>query len=557
MRSAKYGAQRAITAAALAVPLVLGATGTAAAEPAETTGRLLVTLESRDQAAKRIGRVADAAGVEVATGVPEGALFTVEPEPGETGAELRRTLLADPRVESVRSENAYELRYQPNDPAYGISDPNAPGDDTYLWHLRRQNFEPAWNLTRGGGAEVAIIDTGVSATHPDLQQVIGAADHDPTAPTGATSDENGHGTHVSGLACGDSDNGYGIASAGFDCRIVAEKLDVNGNNLGEASIVAAIYDAAGRGVDVINMSLGGAGASPALSAAIDYAFAREVVIVTAAANANSTNQEYPARYVQPTGTAPDINVGKGLVVTMARYDGSNAGAGHGTGVSLAAYGDSSNTTPGIFSSYPANMTTREPGVCLTPPCAPRTSFGGDTKFGYLFGTSMATPQVAGLAALIRSLHPGLAASAVIRAIKLSASGKGTWIDPLGWGIIDAAAALEMANAAAASAKDSAAPSSKLSSPRRSRRRSFRVKVESTDPPADGVAAAGIEKVNVWSARNGGRFTLVYTGAEPSFRFKGKRGARYRFLSQAFDKAGNIEQLRSAPDSVTRVRRKSR
>jgi serine protease len=342
-------------------------------------------------------------------------------------ARLKRELLADPRVESVEAEATRELLLVPNDPALSNSDSNAPGGDVFQWNLLRSNFPSAWDQSSGSGASVAIVDTGTEGSHPDLGQVAAAVDHDPTAPTGALSDENGHGTHVSGLACGNSNNGYGIASAGFDCPLIVEKLEVNGNTLTDASIIAGIVDATNQGADVINLSLGGAAPSTTLSDAIDYAFANDVVLVAAASNNNTSSQGYPAQYLQPTGTAPDINQGKGLVVTAAEYDDTradlrpvNPGAGFGTGVSIAAYGDSSVSTSGIFSSFPADQTTREPAVCPTPSCAPRTSFFGDDQFAYLFGTSMATPQVWGAAALIRSLDPGIANTEVIRALKQGA-----------------------------------------------------------------------------------------------------------------------------------------
>jgi serine protease len=551
----------ALALAALAAP----APGWAA----QPTGRLLASFKT----AKLIPRVARSDGLVVGQSVPAARLAAIEPAPGQSLAELRTQLLADPRITHVEADQYLQLRgYVPNDPAYSAADslnaPYPPTGDTYQWNLRKANFEQGWALSKGTGATVAIVDTGTSGTSPDLTQIAAAVDNDPT-PTGATSDENGHGSHVSGLACGNSGNGYGVASSGFDCPIVIEKLDVPSgtNNLTLASLIAGITDAANRGVDVINLSLGGAGQSTDLNNAIRYAWAHDAVIVAAAENSNTTDQGFPARYVQPTGTAGVLATcapgdtttspcARGLVVTMAQYDGANANAGHGTGVSIAAYGDSSalpaqghpNGLPGIFSTYPAGQTSRESPCLPIQNCPPRTSFNGDNRFGYLFGTSMASPQVAGLAALIRSANPSLSASQVVQKIKQTASYGGVWKDALGWGIIDAGKAL-----AVATGKDLTAPASKVKTKKRSRSRSFKVKIKTSDTDPYGNPSSGIDSVSVFAAKGKRDYVLVKKTDADSFRFKGKRRKRYRFYSRALDKAGNREPIPASPDSKTWIR----
>jgi serine protease len=425
-------------------------------EPArpERTGRAIVLVQPTGEAQaagvvaqtarvrERIRAVLDRAELSRELSVPEARAVAVEPPRDGGVAAVRRALLGEPGVVAVQPEYRRSLRLTPNDPAFTTPDPLAPQGDTFQWQLRDQGFERAWDESRGERAVVAVIDTGVDGGNPDLGPRIVAAVAQDDAPGPATFDEVGHGTHVSGLACATGDNGYGGASSSFGCGLIVEKT-----GLSDASIAASIVDAANRGADVINMSLGGPGGSRVIENAVDYAWKREVVMVAAASNANETNQGVPARLLQPQGTGPKLKRGRGLVVTAAEHDGSRAffRPGHGNAISLAAYGaaSASPSTPGIFSNFPANPTQLEEGSFREPPCGCRTSFGGDNRFAYLEGTSMAAPQVAGAAALIRSRKPGIDAKRVIKVIKKTARGK-RFQGSLGWGVLNARAAMRVA-----------------------------------------------------------------------------------------------------------------
>jgi serine protease len=410
--------------------------------PAETPAAGVVAQTARVR--ERIRTVLDGTGLSREVSVPEARAVAVEP-PGDGGvAAVRRALRGEHGVVAVEPEYRRPIRLTPNDPAFATPDPLAPQGDTFQWQLRDQGFERAWDESRGEGAVVAVVDTGVDSANPDLgPRIVAAADHDNAPGHGpATVDEVGHGTHVTGLACATGDNAYGGASSSFGCGLIVEKTD-----LSDASIAASIVDAADRGADVINMSLGGPGSSRVIENAVDYAWKRDVVMVAAASNLNQTNQGVPARLLQPEGTGPKLKRGRGLVVTAAEYGGSRAffRPGHGKGISLAAYGaaSASTSTPGIFSSFPANPTELEAGTFREPPCQCRTSFGGDNRFAYLEGTSMAAPQVAGAAALIRSRRPGIDAKRVIKVIKKTARGK-RFQGGLGWGVLNARAAMRVA-----------------------------------------------------------------------------------------------------------------
>lgn len=445
---------RAAPVAALAA-LWLAATASAApiplpaSEQAQRSGRAVVLLDRAARhgfARARLSGALDAAGLRAAVRAPELGAAAVEIPAGSSVAALRRELLGEPGVARVVPEYRRSLRIAPlipSDPALATLDPAAPAGDLFQWHLVRSSFPGAWARSTGTGVEVAVIDTGIDGAHPDLApRIVAAIDANEDFGTGpATVDENGHGTHVAGLACAQSDNGYAGASAGFGCNLIVEKSDFT-----DVSIANSIVDATDRGAEVINMSFGGPTPSPVIRGAIDYAWGHDVVMVAAASNQTVSAQGYPAQYLQPTGSAPNVNSGKGLVVTAAEYDDTPASfePGYGTGVSLAAYGAASVTNPGIFSTFPATTTELEQGVPgQFGPCACRTFFGGENSFAYLRGTSMATPQVAGAAALIRSAKPAMTAARVIEILKRSAR-PGAFSDPLGWGILDAKAALKQA-----------------------------------------------------------------------------------------------------------------
>jgi serine protease len=201
------------------------------------------------------------------------------------------------------------------------------------------------------------------------------------------------------------------------------------------------------------MSFGGGQQSATIDHALDFAYEHNVVLVAAASNNHDINQGDPASHLQPTGTGDDIHSGKGLVVTAAGHNGRPAWfrPGHGTGISLAAYGSASgrcrsHSDCGIFSTFPSNDTLIEEGSIIDgePGCGScRTTFGGSDDFAYLEGTSMATPQVAAAAALIRSKRPHMKNTEVMRIIKRTAS-KSHFSDGLGWGILNAGRAVKRA-----------------------------------------------------------------------------------------------------------------
>jgi serine protease len=529
-----------LTAVLLAVP---------AAASAATTGRILVTLRPGATGAG----VAAHSGTRVAgPEVPAIGLVTLTPRAETTVARALGALRADPRVASATPERRMAARALPDDPALTALDDYrwAPPGTTLQWTLPREGFPAAWGITRGAGALVAVIDSGVAGAHPELQGKIAAAlDEDGSSTAAPTTDQNGHGTHVASLACAATGNGLGIAGAGRDCRLLVVRTDFT-----EASVIAGLVAAAQRGAQAVNLSFGGgrgAAADPALAAALRYAAEHGTVPVAAAADHPVQDQGHPADLLQPAGTGPKLDQGLGLVVTAATAAGKRASfAGHGSEISLAAYGlllDGEHAR-GIIGAYPAGKTARETGGPNHRPCRCRATIAGDSRYAFLAGTSMAAPQVSAAAALVRVVNPALTVPEVVRLLKSTASrpaGAG-WSPDLGWGILDAGAAVD-----AARRIDRLAPASRLRAHRHGRR--VRVRLRGHDRAPGPLIASGIRRFEVWARRGQSRAHRLRRTARRSATLRLRPG-RYRMWSIAVDRAGNREGRPRRADVRLRVKR---
>ena len=425
--------------------------------------------------------------------------------------------------------------------------------------MSRIGLPVAWDAARGTGATVAVIDTGVDGGHPDLQGKLADPSIDTDAINGhgpPTSDENGHGTHVASLACAAGDNGVGSVGSGMDCKLLIVKSD-----LSDGSIASSIVQAADRGADAINMSFGsdGGSAPQPVSAAVAYAYSKGAVLVAAADDRPVEEQGYPSNLLQPTGSGADLAAGRGLTVTAANFGGQRASfAGRGSQISLAAPGafEAGGGPMGIFAGFPGNPTELEAGGSLLLPgsnCRCRTTFGGDSRFAYLQGTSMAAPIVAGVAAMARKLNPDASAAEIIRTLKETATrpaGSG-WNPELGWGVIDAAAAMS-----AVRAIDHRAPESRLTGRKRVRKaRSVTLKWTGVDPAPAALAPSGVDVYEVFRSANRGAYRRIKRTRKSSLKMKVKPGSLYRLYTVAIDKAGNREERPSKPDLSMRVDRR--
>ncbi|ERT07999.1 subtilase family protein [Lyngbya aestuarii BL J] len=303
------------------------------------------------------------------------------------------------------SQDSFFSSSIPNDPFYGQQ-----------WNLRSINVETAWNETHGEGVTVAVIDTGVSQV-PDLKDTEFVGGYDFVNDRAEASDDNGHGTHVAGTVAQSTNNGYGVAGVAYNAKIMPLKVLSAGGGGTIADIAEAIKFAADNGADVINMSLGGGGESQLMQEAINYAYNKGVVIVAAAGNSGENAAGYPARYPKVIGVAA-------LDPTGNKTPYSNFGAG----VDIAA---------------PGGLTVGEntAGGILQETIDPET--GGST-FAAFQGTSMASPHVAAIAALVKA--SGITEPEdVARVIKESA--RKVEEDPLnhfGAGHVDAGSAVQLA-----------------------------------------------------------------------------------------------------------------
>jgi hypothetical protein len=495
----------------------------------------------RARSSEVLGAFAARHDLRIENRIPEIGQLSVALDGASPGG-LRRRLAGDPRLIRVLPVRTIEYRYTPNDFAFSRADPNAPGGDLYQWNLVRSSGPAAWDLSRGAGAEVAVIDTGADVTHPDLAgRIAGTLNCGATCAAGPVTDPSGHGTHVAGLACADSDNGVGLASLGFDCNLYVVRTGTSCDGAAEA-----VVHAANRGSDAINMSFGGCGVE--FESAIGYAWSRGSVPVAAGDNTPAPSGTYPAAGVQPEGTGPNLDAGRGLVITAAKHNGTRAAfALASTGVSVAAFGAASDMKSGgqqgILSTFPPSGGI--PPLTLEG-IGGRTTINGSNRYAYLVGTSMATPQVSGIVALMRAAAPSLSAPNLVRLLKASASHCLSYRDGIGWGLVNAQAAV-----AAAIGRDQQAPSSRVKRAKRNR-----LKVKRTDQPnacAEELPSSGVRVVKVFASRNGKKFRRLAKTKKRRFVELPKRRGRYRFYSVAVDKDGNREAEPEDPDLKLKVK----
>ena len=269
----------------------------------------------------------------------------------------------------------FKILYSPNDKYYNSY-------LTFKWYLKVIHAEQAWDIQKGDpNIKVAIVDNAIDVGHPDLKhKIVGQidladGDLNPTPPK--KNMDWSHGTHTSGLAGAETDNNIGIASIGFKVSLLAVKVS---NDSTDGTTMSYGYQgivwAADHGANVMNLSWGGPGYYKTGQYVANYAYNKGCVIVASAGNDGNSSVTYPAGYKH--------------VIAVASTDGNDKKSSfsqYGSFVDVCAPGGGSNGF-GIYS----------------------TVDDSSQQYGYMEGTSMASPIVAGLCGLMLSedslLTPG-------------------------------------------------------------------------------------------------------------------------------------------------------
>lgn len=323
--------------------------------------------------------------------------YVVAEVPADTNvAALSQQLSRENTVQYAQPNYTYRLFAAPNDSQYGRQ-----------WAMKQINAENGWGV-RGSGAPViiAVLDSGVDVNHPDLKGRL-VPGVNTVNPLKSARDSEGHGTHVAGIAGATANNGLGVAGvAGIPgVKIMPVKV-FDGWDGTDTSISDGIIWAADHGARVINMSFGSWFHSEVLNEAIEYAYEKGVVMVAAAGNWASEDISYPAA------------ISKVISVSATDREGSLAKfSSYGPLIDICAPGEE------IYSSV-------------------WDPYKGST-YTEMSGTSMASPMVAGLAALLLVKDPGLTVEDVRQIIEVTAADLGDpgWDPEFGHGRIDIGRAL--------------------------------------------------------------------------------------------------------------------
>jgi hypothetical protein len=324
--------------------------------------------------------------------------------PGRATAVIA-ALLADPGVRYVQLDGRAHAAGAPNDEYW-------PQE----WSPVTTHAPQAWDLTIGSpSVVVAVVDTGVDASQPDLQGRI-LPGYDFVNNDADATDDQGHGTAVAGVVAAAGNNGIGVAGYCWQCRILPVKVLGNDGSGFNSWVAAGILWAVDHGAKVVNTSLGSSSDDLTVAAAAQYAAQHGVLLVAAAGNDGSSTLEYPAAL-------------PGVLSVSASDPNDQPYAFSNTGAAVAAPGD--NISTGVRGTY--------------------VSF---------LGTSSAAPVVSGIAALAFSAAPAATPAQVTQALETTAvSAPGTV-----YGRVDAYATVHLLAPLTATSPPPPAPSTAPATP---------------------------------------------------------------------------------------------
>ena len=402
--------------------------------------------------------------------------------PPEAGLALLGHLRKRSDVEFAEFDSPVQAiqNFVPDDIYYSTAYASSHNGNIAQWGPPAVSASAAWGVTMGDpGIVIAIVDTGVDDTHPDLaSKIVGEYSY----VGRSAKDGFGHGTHCAGIAAAATNNNVGIAGMCPNCGILSVKV-LNDQGSGYMSDVASgITYAASHGARVISLSLGGSGRSETLHSALDYAITNNALPVCAMGNSGSSSNTPEPAYWNDC-----------LSVIATDQNGVKASfSNSGIKADVAAPGLAILST---MPTYPVTLTS---------------TYGYRTNYDALSGTSMATPMVAGIAGLVLSENPNLTPTQVAGIIMASSGDGVSWTSNLAFGVVNAFKAVSSATVAVGGA-----PVPNVISPAEGATVSGLVTVQAA--PTDNATVHHVDIV-----QNGTRFMQVLTGA--SSTSSGKRGA---------------------------------
>lgn len=378
----------------------------------------------------RIDRINQRHGTSVLYTSPFAGFKRIKLPAGKTAKHAVELYNREPGVDYAElNYYAYAL-FVPDDPYYYLQ-----------WHLYETyagiNIEPAWDITTGDpNVIIAVVDTGVAYENfrsyqqaPDLANTRFVPGYNFIRNNAHANDDDGHGTHITGTLAQSTNNNLGTAGVAFNCSVMPIKV-LNKRGVAPYTTVAdGVYFAADNGADVINLSLAGPADATTLRDAVAYAYNQGITIICAAGNEYEEGNPpaYPAAYDDYC-----------IAVGATRYDQTRAYYSNtGSYLDVVAPGGQIHIE-GTTQILDQNGDGYGDGVL-------QQTFDSNPKdWGYWFytGTSVAAPQVSGIAALL--ISTGVTGPDAVReALQNTARDLGPdgWDEEYGWGLVDAYAAL--------------------------------------------------------------------------------------------------------------------
>lgn len=348
-------------------------------------------------------------------------------------ARLAMSQATDPVFRYVEPTQTAVYDHQRNDPATFQIDTTT--GRPYEWNFAAVGVDRALNVAAGSADMlVGYVDTGYSDI-PDLRGKVAESWY--FASEGSPLDVVGHGTFVGSLIAAANDDGLGMAGFCGACRIIPFRDDI-GNIFTFSTAVKKLVD---QHVRILNLSLGFPYPSFLVSDAISYAINSGVLPVISSGNDGIGLVSYPASFVQPDNGA----LGYGLAVGASDVNGRRVFfSNFGNRLSLVAPGAGTGSCDsGVFGALPAGAASDWDALGS---CGVRFTDASGNRYAYWNGTSFAAPEVAGIAALVWSTNPALKSYQVADILEKTATrpSGSSWNPETGWGVVNAAAAVEMA-----------------------------------------------------------------------------------------------------------------